>query len=238
MYEVLAFAVGSLVGLLGGGGSVLTVPLLVFVVGLEPRAAIGSSLLLVGLTSATAAAAHARNLRLRLGLPFAATSAASAFVGGRLAQHVKPALLLGFFVVLMVATGAAMLRARAEVRGSVRPARAALVGGAVGLLTGMVGAGGGFVVVPALALFCGLTMPEAIATSVFVVALNALAGFASYVGKVSFDMPLLARMTLAACAGSVAGARLSSRVPALVLRRVFAVLVLAVATFMAVRLVG
>lgn len=236
---VLSLAIGLSLGLLGGGGSIFTLPILVYVLGLGARQAIATSLLVVGITSLAALIPHARAGRVvfRVGLTFGAASMAGAFVGGRLGHFLPPGVLLVSFALVMLATGLAMLRGRGEATGAAPqgPGRTLAVGLAVGLLTGLVGAGGGFVIVPALALLMGLPMPRAVATSLFVIAMNSLAGFAGQAGSVTIDAGLTALVTTAAVAGSIAGARLTSLVRPELLRRGFAWLVLAMAVFMLAR---
>jgi uncharacterized membrane protein YfcA len=234
---VLAVGIGVSLGLLGGGGSILTLPILVYVLGMEAKQAIATSLLVVGVTSAAAMVPHARAGRVnaRIGLAFGASSMSGAFVGGRLAHFLPSGVLLLSFSVLMLVTGLAMLRGRAASAAltGTRPwGRILLVGAGIGLLTGVIGAGGGFVIVPALALLCGLSMPEAIATSLLVIALNSFAGFAGTLGNVTIDVELAALVTLAAVVGSIGGAFAAGRVPETMLRRAFAWLVLVMAAFM------
>ena len=161
---VLSVAIGVSLGLLGGGGSILTVPILVYVVGLETKSAIATSLFVVGATSLSAMVAHARagRVRWRVGVSFGAASMVGAFAGGRLAHLLPSALLLAGFTGIMVVTGALMLRRRKDtpVSSAAPFARTTAVGVLVGALTGVVGAGGGFVVVPALAMLCGLPIGD------------------------------------------------------------------------------
>ena len=234
---VLFVLVGVALGLLGGGGSILALPILVYVLGLEAKSAIATSLLVVGVTSAVAAISHARGLRvdLRVGAAFAVTSIAGAYGGARVARLLPSAVLLAGFAVMMLVTGLAMLRGRAvtEVHDARRSwAGIAASGVAIGAVTGLVGAGGGFVIVPALMLLCGLDMQKAIGTSVLVIAANSLAGFGGYVGHVPIDARATGAVLAASVAGSLAGAHVAGRVPPEALRRVFAWFVLVMAVVM------
>jgi hypothetical protein len=238
----LAVLVGLSLGLLGGGGSILTVPLLVYVAGMETKEAIATSLLVVGVTSAVAAVSHARAGRVqwRTGLLFGAAGMVGAYAGGRLAAFVPGAVLLGAFALMMIATAVAMLRGRrgGATRGAhdkIPVGRVLLDGVVVGLVTGIVGAGGGFLVVPALTLLGGLSMPVAVGTSLLVIAMKSAAGFAGYLSSVSIDWGLAAMITLAAVAGSLVGGRLASKVHPDVLRRAFGWFVLAMAAFILVQ---
>jgi hypothetical protein len=237
---VLSLLIGLSLGLLGGGGSILTVPILVYVLHLEPKPAIATSLVVVGLTSAAAMVPHARAGRVdvRIGATFGVASMAGAFAGGRLAHFLPSKGLLLAFAVMMLVTGLAMMRGRKEAAAEPKGTawgRVLAIGVAVGLLTGVIGAGGGFVIVPALALLCGLPMPRAVATSLFVIAINSLAGFAGYIGTVQIDFRLAAVVTGVAIVGSVLGATLAGRVKQATLRRSFAWLVLGMSLFMFVR---
>ena len=161
-----ALLIGAVLGLFGGGGGILAVPLLVYVVGVGAKPAIASSLFFVGATSVvgTLLAARAGHVRWKLGGLFGAGSMLSAFAGGHLAQFVPERWLLGGLAAVMLTTGLAMLRARRESRDTGRgpaPVRMLAIGTGVGLVSGLVGAGGGFLIVPALTIFGGLALREA-----------------------------------------------------------------------------
>ena len=235
---VLSLGIGVALGLLGGGGSILTLPILVYVLGLETKPAIATSLLVVGATSVAAAIPHARAHRvdLRVAVAFAASSLVGAFAAGKVSHLLPEAWLVGAFAATMLVTGVAMLRGkRAEtpVAGPRSWGKIAVVGLAIGALTGLIGAGGGFVVVPALVLFCGLPMPTAVGTSLLVIAANSFAGFAGQASAhVVVDPKIAALVTVAAVAGSIVGATFVGRVRPVALRRAFAWLVLAMAVLM------
>lgn len=233
----LSLLIGVSLGLLGGGGSILTLPILVYVLGVDPKAAIAMSLFVVGVTSAVGSVAHARagRVELRTGLVFAATAMAGAYAGGRVAHHLPSTLLLAAFGVIMLVTSAAMMRGRRADGGAAKPPQALKVlaiGAAVGVVSGLVGAGGGFLIVPALALFGGMTMPRAVGTSLVVIALQSFAGLAGHLGHTELDWTLTGLITAAAIAGSFAGARASRRISPDALRRGFAWFVLAMALFL------
>jgi uncharacterized membrane protein YfcA len=238
---VLSLGIGVALGLLGGGGSILTLPILVYVLGLEPKSAIATSLLVVGTTSVAAAIPHAsaRRVDLRVSLAFAASSMVGAFAAGRVARSLPDAWLLGGFAATMLVTGLAMLRGRraeGELVGRRNWPKIALVGLAIGAVTGLIGAGGGFLVVPALVLLCGLPMRTAIGSSLLVIAANSFAGFAGQASAhVPVDLKIAALVTSTAVAGSIGGALLVGRARPAALRRAFAWLVLAMATLMIAR---
>ena len=238
----LATVVGGALGLLGGGGSILMVPLLVYVAGMDAKEAIAASLVDVGVTAAVSVIGHARSgrVRWRTGLLFGAAGMAGAFAGGLLGGHLPGRLLMVGFAIMMVATAVAMLRGRTDVDPSTAHAelpvgRVLLDGLVIGLVTGLVGAGGGFLVVPALALLGGLPMGVAVGTSLLVIAMKSVAGLTGYLATVSIDWAVVGAVTLAAVVGSLVGARSVDRIPADALRTAFGWFVLAAGAFVLVQ---
>lgn len=234
----LAVLIGVSLGLLGGGGSILAVPLLVYVADLPPKEAIATSLLVVGATSAVGVIPHARahRVRWRTGLIFGVAGMTGAYAGGRLAEFIPAGFLLTGFAVMMLATAVAMIRGRRGAEGRPVPhelpvLRVILDGVVVGLVTGLVGAGGGFLVVPALALLGGLPMPVAVGTSLVVIAMKSFAGLAGYLSSVSINWGLAAAVTVAAVLGSFVGGRLAGRIPADILRKAFGWFVVVMGVF-------
>ena len=233
----LAVFVGVALGLLGGGGSILTVPLLAYVAGMDAKQAIATSLLVVGVTSAIGAISHARAGRVqwRTGLIFGAAGMAGAYGGGLLAQFIPGTILLIGFAVMMIATAIAMLRGRKTVDVTDGTRRMPVVkiiaeGLVVGLVTGLVGAGGGFLVVPALALLGGLPMPIAVGTSLVVIAMKSFAGLGGYLSSVQLNWTVALAVTAAAVVGALVGARLTAMVNPDVLRKAFGWFVLAMSS--------
>ncbi|WP_236826651.1 MULTISPECIES: sulfite exporter TauE/SafE family protein [unclassified Blastococcus] len=246
----LGLLIGLSLGALGGGGSVLTVPALVYVIGQDARAATTSSLFIVGITSAIAALGHARSGRVRwgVGVAFGITGIAAGFAGTVVNRLVDPdVLLLGFATVIVVAAvgmlassgdetlpreeGDAPQPARRRTAGWI--GRIAGAGLLVGFMTGLFGVGGGFVIVPALTLALGMSMPRAVGTSLVVISINSGGALLARAGTAQFDWAVIVPFTLAAVAGSLGGARVASRVSGTTLTRVFAVLLLAVAAYTA-----
>jgi uncharacterized membrane protein YfcA len=223
----LSLLIGVSLGVLGGGGSILTVPILVYVAGMDPKEAIAASLFVVGVTSAAGAISHARagRVRWRTGLLFGGAGLVGAFLGGMLGGHLPGELLLVAFALMMVATSIAMIRGRkideSRRHREVPIGRVLLDGLVVGVVTGLVGAGGGFLVVPALALLGGLPMGVAVGTSLLVIAMKSLGGLAGYLSTVHLDWPLVIAVTVAAVVGSVIGGRLAGRIPEVALRKGF-----------------
>ena len=235
----LAVLIGLSLGLLGGGGSILTVPVLVYVLGFAAKPAIAMSLPVVGVTSLIGAAMHWRlgNVRIPTAVTFGPLAMVGAFAGARLAVFLTGAIQLALLAVVMLAAAGSMLRrsrgTRAEAETTAPPRLALLVPVAlgVGVLTGLVGIGGGFVVVPVLVLLARVPMRQAVGTSLLVIAMNSASGFAGYLGTVDLDWAFLAGFTAAAVAGALVGTALVARVPQAALERGFAVFLLAMGGF-------
>lgn len=236
----LAVLIGLSLGLLGGGGSILTVPILVYALGLETHEAMAMSLLVVGATSLAALVPHARagRVRWRTGLLFGATSMVGAFAAGRIAHYIPGVFLLLAFGGMMVVTAVAMMRGRKkpspDAAGDEERSYPKIVaeGFIVGAVTGLVGAGGGFLVVPALVLLGGVPMREAVGTSLLVIAMKSAAAFFGHATTVEIDYALAGMVTAAAIVGSFIGAAAAGKVPQDVLRRGFAWFVVVMAVFL------
>ncbi len=260
----LAIPIGLLIGLslgaLGGGGSILTVPALVYVLGQSPVAATTGSLVIVGVTSLTGMVAHARAGRVRVaqGLLFGVLGVAGSWYGSHLSASVPPAVLLAAFSVLMLAVAAVMVARQRHGRRGValqddafdpiiaftprfgcdcpRAVKVVFTATALGLLTGFFGVGGGFAVVPALVLALGFSMPVAVGTSLLVIAINSATALAARAGHdIAIDWAVIGVFTAAAAAGSLLGGRIASRVRPETLSRAFTVLLVAVALYTAAR---
>ena len=235
---LLGLAIGLVVGTVGGGGAVLAVPALVYAVGLDVHAATTASLAIVAAGAATGAVGQARRGAVcwTSAAGFAAAASLGS-VGGALGNRALggPALLLLFSGVMLLAARATWRRAGSPAcvaGGCPRPRARVLVpaGLLVGALTGLVGVGGGFVVVPALAIGLSFGMREAMGTSMVIVAIVSLCGLAAHLAAGNaLDVPVAAAMGAAAVAGALVGPRLADRVPAQALGQAFAVLVVLVA---------
>jgi uncharacterized protein len=224
----LAVLVGIALGLLGGGGSILTVPLLAYVAGMDAKHAIATSLVVVGITSAAGAITHARAHRVhwRVAVLFGMTAMAGAYGGGRLARFVPGTVLMVAFAVIMVAAAIAMLRGRkntahTDMDRHLAALKTAALGISVGTMSGLVGAGGGFLLVPALALLASLPMAAAVGTSLVVIAMQSFAGLAGHLASEHIDWPLAAIVTVAAVAGAIVGGRFVALFDANALRKAF-----------------
>lgn len=228
----LSTLIGLSLGLLGAGGSILAVPLLVYVARADVHAAIGMSLAIVGSTALVGGLVHARAGRVDLGAAalFGLAGMLAAPLGARASHLVSPRVLLLSFAALMLVVGALMLRRPRAVHARPRPPRLAapLAGLLVGLLTGFLGVGGGFLIVPALTLLAGLEVPAAVGTSLFVIAANSASGLASHLGQGQMPIRLTLGLTTCAVAGALVGVRLSSGLEPVRLRRGFALFVIGV----------
>jgi uncharacterized protein len=238
---ILSLAIGVSLGLLGGGGSILAVPVFHYVLGVSTHDAIAMSLIVVAATSAVAMLPHARdgNVRWRIGLAFGASSMLAAFAGGRVGALLPDRMLIIAFALVMVTAGVAMLL-RARKRGTpvsareIHLVRVVVIGLSVGLITGTLGAGGGFMIVPVLTVFGGLATREAVGTSLLVITLSSTAGVAGVAEHATFDLRLTAIITGIAIAGSLLGARVGRRLRADHLQRVFGWFVIAVGVLVVV----
>lgn len=232
-----ALAIGTALGLFGGGGSILAVPALIYLAGMPAKSAIALSLFIVAVTSAVGAIGHARagRIRWRTGLLFGAAGMAGAYAGGLLGPHLPETILLTTFAIMMVVTAVAMIRGRKESTSHQRddlPLTHILIDGLIiGIVTGLVGAGGGFLVVPALVLLGGLPMRVAIGTSLMVIAMKAAAGLLGYLHSVPIDWSLAVPFATLAVIGGLIGTRLTGRLDADKLRRGFGWFVLIMGGF-------
>ena len=234
--QLLALALSSLIGvslgLLGGGGSILAVPVLVYVAGLDPHAAVGSSLAIVGATALVGGLVHARHGRadLRAAAMFAAAGMLGAPLGALATPLVSGRTLLLLFASLMLVVSALMLRGRPSARaaGGRRPAAVLAAGFGVGALTGFLGVGGGFLIVPALLLLADVPIHRAIGSSLLVIAANSASGVVGHLRLGRMPLGLTAAFTAAAVLGAFVGVRAGASLDPARLRRAFAVFVLLV----------
>jgi len=247
----LAVVIGVSLGLVGGGGSVLAVPVLVYMMGIAPKAAIAMSLVIVGTVSLLGTIPHWRlgNVRFQTVLLFAPAAMLGTYLGARLTAlpFITGTVQMGLFAATMLL--AAVLMIRKSDRSS-QPAFEpdapdsqhtskhryvwlwiAIEGFGVGILTGLVGVGGGFAIVPALVLLGNVPMEQAVGTSLPIVALKSATGFLGYLGQVELDLPLMASFTIAASGGTLLGVYLIPSLKAQQLQKGFGCFLLLIAGF-------
>jgi len=237
----LAFVVGLSMGTLGSGGSILTVPILVYLMGMEPRASIATSLMVVCLVSMVGAfrAWRVGHVRLRTGLTFASSAVLGSFLGTFMGRQISEVLQLTLFGAVVGMAAFWMLRraaGRNPASGRTVPLPWLLSRGfGVGILTGLVGVGGGFMIVPTLVLLGpGMSMQDAAGTSLMVIALTSLTSATGYVGHLSIPWQMVASFSGLAAAGVLVGGGLADRLRSDVLQRFFAWFMLAIAVFVLV----
>lgn len=239
---ILALLAGAVVGLalgaLGGGGSVLAVPALIYLLGFTPAAATTASLFIVTATSATALYARARagHVRWKVGAAFAAAGIVPAALAGLVAARLPQPVLTAAFAAVAAVAALTMLRPAPPADGhaqSARPLRAGGAGAGLGAVTGLLGVGGGFLAVPALVTVLAFEMQAAVGTSLLVIMVNSLASLVTRSGGAAgLDWAVTAPFTGAAILGAWDGKRLAEKVSGRGLRRLFAAVLLAVAGFM------
>jgi uncharacterized membrane protein YfcA len=240
---------GLLLGVFGSGGSIITTPALLYLLDVEPKSAIAMSLGIVAVTATITAIQHWHrgNVNLRVTAIFGLFGVAGTYAGALLGVITPVVIQLVLFAVVMYAAAWRMLKPAPLMSRSVGAAAVdtceggdcetphyghiALHGIGVGVLTGLVGVGGGFLIVPALVLLSGLSMKRAVGTSLSIVALKSFAGFAGYAGAVAIDYGLMAMFTTIAIVGSVAGSMLGHRLPAEHLKKGFGLFLILVASY-------
>ena len=217
-----AIAIGISLGLLGSGGSILTVPVLVYLLGQDEKVAIAGSLFIVGSIALAGSLQFVRAgfISWRTVAIFGLPGMAGTWLGAAIAAYVSGLTQLALFAVVMLLASFLMLRpirltdAEPEPRALWKIAGDGLV---VGVITGLVGVGGGFLIVPALVLLGGLSMHHAVSTSLVIIALKSYSGFYKYLDVLeqqglSLDWPVLGLVTVLGIAGSFVGSRLAKRV--------------------------
>lgn len=236
--EILAYIASALIGislgLIGGGGSILTMPVLVYLFGVNPLLATSYSLFIVGSTSLAGTVGNFKRglVDFKTAILFGSASISTVFFTRKLIIPLLPStilkignfelteniLMMMLFAVLMVAASIAMIRgtkeeAVAEVtKPKVNITKLLKYGISIGLATGFLGAGGGFLLIPTLVVLVGLPMKEAVGTSLFIIALNSLIGFTGDIGHFSIDWFFLVKITTIAIAGIVVGGILNKKI--------------------------
>ncbi len=241
-----AVAIGISLGLLGSGGSILTVPVLVYLIGQDEKVAIAGSLFVVG---TIALVGSLQFLRARLidwhnVLVFGLPGMMGAYIGAALAAYLSGIMQLTLFAGVMLLASYFMLRpVDLGSAGKIEPRatwKIAADGLAVGILTGIVGVGGGFLIVPALALLGGMAMHRAVATSLVIIALKSYTGFYKYIDvlkdqNLELDWQTLLVVTALGIVGSLAGGKLAGRLPQKTLKKGFGVFLIVMGIYILIR---
>jgi hypothetical protein len=227
---------GLLLGLLGSGGSIVTLPALIYLAEVDVKPAMAMTFGIVAITAAFATIQHGRKGRVKLQVAavFGLTGMTGTYLGARLGVWMPDMLQMVLFASIMLLAAWRMCANQPLQQAVMRPAlntvqfcfslpHIAVHGVAIGVLTGMVGVGGGFLIVPALVLLSGLSIRDAVGTSLVVVSMKSMAGFAGYVGKIDIDYGTMLGFALVAIIGSLAGVLLSNRIPGEKLKVVFSI---------------
>lgn len=255
---LLVALVGISLGLIGGGGSILTVPILVYVMGLSPIIATSYSLFIVGSTSLVGAINNYRKgqVQIKTALLFGVSSISTVFFTRKVIVHAipktifqigdfvltEPVFTMLLFALLMLAASFAMIRNSNKTADVVNNAvrkrnvpKLLIYGVAIGLATGLLGAGGGFLLIPTLVLLVGLSMKEAVGTSLLIIALNSLIGFTGDIGQIKIDWLFLFKTTSIAITGIFIGGSLSKRFNGEKLKKAFGWFVLVMGIYIVIK---
>ena len=225
------FAIGLILGVLGGGGSILTVPALVYIVGQSPQAAVTASLVIVGSNAAMGALFHRRQgtLNWEIALTFGGVGMLTAYFAAGISKMLSPTMLMVLFALLMVVVAVFMIVSKTPHTDEIhrRGWVVTLASGAgVGLLTGILGVGGGFLIVPALVMLVGLPIRQAVGTSLVIITMNSIAGLLGHLHGATFDMVVIGIFVAAGFIGAFVGARLGRVLKPEHIRTSFAVFVM------------
>ena len=231
-----AALIGLSLGLTGAGGSIITLPVLVYLADVAPKEAVGLSLFIVGVAALVGALQRIRGggIHPKAALMFALSGMVGAAGGARLTPLVSGRVLMVIFAMLMLVVAVNMLIGKNDElspAAECKPLRCLLAGLAVGVLTGFIGVGGGFLLVPALVKFAKLPLRQATGTSLAIIAFNSASGFLGHFGEAPPRWPLAFLFAGIAAAGVLAGASLAKRMPVARLRQGFAVMVIATGAF-------
>ncbi len=237
---IASVCIGLILGLIGGGGSILSIPILVYIFHIDIVLASAYSLFIVGITSFVGAIPKYQEhlVNIKMGILFGIPSIISIFATRTWVVPAIPdvlwqtdsfifskrLLLLGIFALLMILASISMIKGRREFNNDpdkFKPVLVIFEGMLIGFLTGLVGAGGGFLIIPALVLLTGLTFKAAVGTSLFIIAINSLSGFLGDLLNYKIDWPFLLMITSLAVVGILIGSKLSSRIAAGDLRKSF-----------------
>ena len=240
----LAVIIGLSLGLMGGGGSILTVPILVYALDMDPKTAIALSLAIVGITSLVGSVSHMRanNIHLKIAAIFGPIAMAGTFLGAKISVYLTGAMQLIIFAVVMLIASYFMFTKNKNQKEELDKKQAIekenlniplimAEGIFVGILTGIVGVGGGFMIVPALVLLTKIPMKKAIGTSLLIISFKSFAGFAGYLGQVTIPWTFLIQFSFFTIIGILIGSHLVQYVSSQKLKRSFAVFLVIMGVF-------
>jgi len=242
----LATVVGFSLGLLGGGGSILTVPILVYVIKLDPKLSIALSLAIVGISGIAGVVGHLknRNILLNVAAIFGLFAAMGTIGGTKIAAHISGKIQLLLFALTMLAASFLMIRGRKEQSAetpfklNLEPKKLfflSLQALFVGILTGIVGVGGGFMIVPALVLLMNVPMKKAVGTSLLIITANSLIGFYSYLQSIPMPWEFLLKFSGFSVIGIFLGTALSNKVPQKKLKKGFGYFLVVMGIFVLIK---
>jgi hypothetical protein len=233
---ILALFAGLAMGLLGGGGSILTVPILVYVFSVDTKVAVAMSLAIVGWTALMGMYSHfkLKNISFKVAFIFGGFALPGTYFGSYLSQFISGQIQLLIFSAIMIIAAAFMFNGKKEIEESSHSLNYPLIaisGVFVGIMTGLIGVGGGFLIVPALMFFTGIDMRKAVGTSLFIISFNSIFGFLSYLGRVEIPWNLMIIFSICSTVGIFIGAKLNTKVPQAKLKKIFAVFLIIMGIF-------
>lgn len=232
----LALLVGLSLGLLGGGGSVLTVPILVYSAQLEAKEAIGMSLAIVGVTTIIGSISHYKNnnINIKLAIIFSLFAIPGTFLGSYLGTLISGDMQLLIFAIVMVFAASFMLKDRKEIENQdtkINYPLTVLSSFFVGTMTGLIGVGGGFLIVPALMFFTKTDMRKSVGTSLIIISINSFFGFISYMQIIQIKWDILMQFVVASIIGILIGSSLVHKIPQAKLKKGFAIFLILMGAF-------
>lgn len=239
---LLALLAGLSLGLLGGGGSILTVPILVYSANINPKSAVAMSLAIVGFTTLFGVYKNyqSKNIDFKIALIFGLAAIPSTFIGSYLSQLISGSSQLLLFSVIMIFAATFMFKDRKEST-EIKDFNFTLTilsGSIVGTMTGLIGVGGGFLIVPALMFFTGTDIKRAVGTSLFIISINSFFGFLSYINKVDIEWTFMIQFTVFSTIGILIGSQLVKYVSQKVLKKSFAIFLIIMGVFILYKNVG
>ena len=240
----LALVIGLTLGILGGGGSILTVPILIYVLDFEAKKAIAMSLFIVGATAAVGSYRHWRagNVNFSRALLLGISAFCGSFVGAKyIATYLTSTVQMTLFAVTMLSAALLMYRGRGYLEKTqespplTKPSFVIIMGICVGILTGIIGVGGGFLLVPVLVLGVKVPMREAIGTSLLIITMNTISGIIGYHGQFEYDWKFMAIFSSISIVGILIGSQFIQKVPQRTLKKVFAIFLLIMSVFILIK---